>query len=125
MSRQGFGQLGLLCRDMTFVSRQQHFSVELKSVATEFSLSRQGWPFGVETQSFGVVTRPSWLGSVTTETATERAASVSCAHNRAVLSCGTLHCVVQLFGSLFMGTVHEHCSRVLFKKNFKKNRVQK
>ena len=33
-------QLGLLCRDMTFMSRQLYFSVEPKSVVTEFSLSR-------------------------------------------------------------------------------------
>ena len=37
--------------------------------------------------------------------------SVSYAHDRAVLSCGTLHCVVQLFEV----TVHGHCSLTLFR----------
>ena len=87
VSQQGFGQLGFLCcntiflcRDhgaalwvhfcvatFLFVSRQRHFSVELKSVATKFSLSRQGWLFGVATQSFGVATGPGWLGVVATK----------------------------------------------------------
>ena len=60
--------------------RQRHFSVELKSVATKFSLSRPGWPFGVATQSFGVATGPGWLGVVAIESA--RIARQSAQHVR-------------------------------------------
>ena len=33
----------------------------------DFSLSRQGWSFGVATQSLGVATGSGWLGSFETE----------------------------------------------------------
>ena len=35
MSRQGFGQLGCVCRDTDFVSRRWHSSVRLDSSTTE------------------------------------------------------------------------------------------
>ena len=41
---------------------------------------------------------------------TKRMACASCAHDRAVLSCGTLHWALQLIELQCSCTVHEHCS---------------
>ena len=72
----GFGQgREALCHDRgpILLCRYREFSVVIenlrRSVATENLLSRQGQPFGVATQPFGIATGSGWLGDVTTERA--------------------------------------------------------
>ena len=100
MSRQGFGQLGLLCRDMTFcvaTAALQCGTKVCRDKGVGHLVSRNSLLVSQQGRVGWVVSRPSSY------------ARVSYACDEIVLPCGTLHYVVQLFELQCSCTVPGHC----------------